>query len=310
MADLGDSVRASWRGFLDTYEPLRPDLYRYCRQLTRSPWAAEDLVQDAMARAFVTLACVREPPDNPRAWLFRVASNLWLNQVARARERALPGELPEPPPVASEPRASREAAGTLLAQLSPQERAAVVLKDVFDFSLDEVATVLSTTPNAVKAALHRGRGKLAEPAPDTKSAVAPPVLDAFCAAFNARDIDRLTALLLDTTVVELPGLVVEYGPAAAKAGTFRGTLFGCPDEEHPSFPNVRAEVHYHRGEPILAWWCDGEVHTIVRVVLDGDRIAQLKSYYHAPDLLAEVCRELELPYRTHGYRYWSEGAES
>jgi RNA polymerase sigma-70 factor (ECF subfamily) len=136
------------------------------------------------------------------------------------------------------------------------------------------------------------------------------VLDAFCAAFNARDIDRLTALLLDTTVVELPGLVVEYGPAAAKAGTFRGTLFGCPDEEHAALPNVRAEVHLHRGEPILAWWADGEVHTVVRVVLEGDRIAHLKSYYHAPEVLAEVCRELELPYRTHGYRYWSEGAES
>ena len=86
--------------------------------------------------------------------------------------------------------ASREAAGTLLVQLAPQERAAVVLKDVFDFSLEEIADALSTTAGAVKAALHRGRGKLVEPQSRTSRAPAPGVLDAFCAAFNARDLQR------------------------------------------------------------------------------------------------------------------------
>lgn len=51
------------------HEPLRPELYRFCRHLTRSPWEAEDVTQDALARAFVTLACMRDPPANPRAWL-------------------------------------------------------------------------------------------------------------------------------------------------------------------------------------------------------------------------------------------------
>lgn len=312
---LGDDVRSSWHRFLDTYEPLRPHLYRFCRHLTRSPWMAEDLVQDAMARAFVTLACMREPPDNPRAWLFRVASNLWLSHAsahATRNELLAATELPEPTaPPPADPRETREAAATLLSRLSPQERAAVVLKDVFDFSLPEIATILSTTDNAIKAALHRGRGKLLEPSPsDTTAAksVTPAVLDAFCAAFNARDIDRLTTLLLDTTVVELPGLVVEYGAAAAKAGTFRGTLFGCPDETHASLPNVRSEAREHRGEPLLLWYVDDEVHTIVRVVLEGDRIARLTSYYHAPDVLAEICRELDVPFRAHGYRYWSTPA--
>lgn len=44
---LGSAVQASWRRFLDTYEPLRPELFRYCRHLARSPWDAEDLVQEA-----------------------------------------------------------------------------------------------------------------------------------------------------------------------------------------------------------------------------------------------------------------------
>ena len=52
---LSHTVQESWHRFLDVYEPLRPELYRYCRYLTRSPWDAEDLVQDTLARAFVTL---------------------------------------------------------------------------------------------------------------------------------------------------------------------------------------------------------------------------------------------------------------
>ena len=47
-------------------------------------------------------------------------------------------------------------------RLSPQERAAVVLKDVFDLSLEEIAEALGSTVGGVKAALHRGRGKLAD----------------------------------------------------------------------------------------------------------------------------------------------------
>ena len=44
-------LRASWKRFLEGYAPLRGALYRYCRHLTRSPWDAEDLAQEALARA-------------------------------------------------------------------------------------------------------------------------------------------------------------------------------------------------------------------------------------------------------------------
>ncbi len=49
-------MRGSWQQFLDDYEALRPELYRYSRHLTRTPWDAEDLTQDTLMRAFVTLA--------------------------------------------------------------------------------------------------------------------------------------------------------------------------------------------------------------------------------------------------------------
>src|SRR5215510_1272265 len=123
VKELSGTLRGSWQRFLDAYEPLRPELYRFCRYLTRSPWDAEDLVQDAFARAFVTLGCLSQEIPNPRAWLFRVASNLWIDRMRRMREEPLAVADVAPP---GEPRATREAAGTLISQLSPQERAALV----------------------------------------------------------------------------------------------------------------------------------------------------------------------------------------
>lgn len=301
---LGGAVKASWRRFLDTYEPLRPDLYRYCRHLTRSPWDAEDMAQEAMARAFATLGVMAEPPQNPRAWLFRVASNLWINRTRQTRQHpsALLGDDVPEPVTSAEPRATREAAGTLIAQLSPQERAAVVLKDAFGLSLEEIAEALSTTTGAIKAALHRGRAKLVASEPEPAAPVAPAVLDAFCDAFNARDLDRLTALLLDTTTLEYPGFKIEYGAEAVRAGSLQGTLFGCPDGNHELQAPPRCELRAHRGETIFLWWSGDEVHAVVRVELDGDKIARLCNYYHAPEVITEVCRELAIPFRTHGYR--------
>ena len=307
---LGGAVKESWRRFLDTYEPLRPELYRYCRHLTRSPWDAEDMAQEALARAFVTLGIMTEPPRHPRAWLFRVASNLWLNRTRDARElpAAFGADAPEPA-ASAEPRETREAAGTLIAQLSPQERAAVVLKDAFGLSLEEIAEALSTTTGAVKAALHRGRTKLVTPEPAEAAPVPPAVLDAFCDAFNARDLDRLTALLLDTAAMEYPGFKIEQGARAIRAGSLQGTLFGCPEEAHEPAPPPRCELRAHRGESIFLWWSGAEVHAVVRIEVEGDRIARLRSYYHSPEVVAEVCREIGVPFRTHGYHPVLAGRE-
>lgn len=137
LAELPAQVSQTWRHFLEVYEPLRAALYRFCRYLSRSPWDAEDLVQDTLARAFATLGGLIEPPRDPRAWLFRVASNLWIDHVRRdaARPATAPAALTDgaaAEAAATAPdRITREAAGTLLVQLSPQERAAVVLKDAF-----------------------------------------------------------------------------------------------------------------------------------------------------------------------------------
>jgi RNA polymerase sigma-70 factor (ECF subfamily) len=184
---------------------------------------------------------------------------------------------------------------------------------VFDFSLDEIAESLSTSVGAVKSALHRGRGKLTEPADETVGAAPSPVLDAFCQAFNARDIDRLTALLLDNVVLEFPGLHTDFGTEAARRalGTTMSNsrVFIAPEwrtdivEASPRF-----EIRTHRGRHlVLAWWQHegGEaVRAFSLVDCDGDRISSMRTFFHTPEAVAEVCRELGLPFRTNGYRFW------
>lgn len=317
---LTDGVKSSWQSFLDLFEPVRPELYRYCRHLTRSPWDAEDLAQDAMAKAFVTLGTVFHPLKNPRAWLFRIASNLWIDRVRRSRferQAEAGSELASP----EDPRVSREAAGTLLVKLSPQERAAVVLKDVFDFSVEEIADALSTTPNAVKAALHRGRARLAEPEGPAVRAPAPGVLDTFCAAFNARDVERLTSLLLSSATVEIVGVVTEYGqdePKDPRTGSFAGSLGpitfddrgGVPDELLAGYRGglARAEARPYREGWVLLFWYEHDEGDRVRSVMtldaEEDHIARLRNYFFTPDVIAEVCSEIGVPYRVNGYRYW------
>lgn len=319
VRELRANLLGSWHRFVDVYEPLRPELYSYCRHLSRSPWDAEDLAQDTLARAFATLGNTQQEIANPRAWLFRVASNLWIDRTRRLREETLANAEPH---VAADARVSPDAAHTLIARLSPQERAAVVLKDVFDFTLEDTAETLATTVGAVKAALHRGRGKLAEPDAPAANTPSPALVSAFCDRFNARDIDGLVALLLDTATIDIVGVHTESGVDAARQGSFVGMLYGSRrmsgedprggmDAVHRhgvlSTP-ARVELRVHRGEALLLHWyahTGGDaVRAFTRLQTDGEKIVRVRNYFYTPEPIEELCRELGLPFHTNGVRYW------
>ena len=316
---IAEDTKRAWHRYLDVFEPLRPELYRYCRALTRSAFDAEDLVQDALARGFVTLAGLFQEIRYPRAWLFRIASNLWIDRQRRIHEEPLSESRAEPVGPAPRPGETRDAGAVLISRLAPQERTAVLLKDVFDFTLEEIAEMLSTTPNAIKAALHRGRGKLveAEPSPERKASSS--VLDAFVEAFNARDIDRLTALMLDATVAEIAVISTEYGPEKMKrtdTGSLHHTLFSSISHAvQPTFlrgysgGTPRAELRIYHDEPVMLCWYDHEggprVRDAVRLEVSENRVVKIRYYFFSPDVLAEVCGELKVPVQSNGYRYWS-----
>lgn len=305
-------VRVSRARLMDVLDPLRPDLFRYCRSLTGDLWDAEDLVQETLLRAFAKLADVHWQIDNPRAYVFRMATNLWIDHTRRAQESAMPEHFdaaaPEPVPAPQ----VREAIAALAWRLPPQERAALLLKDVFDFSLAEIAAQLRTSTGAVKASLHRGREKLEaarqadeqRTRPATAPQLDPALLDRWCAAFNARDLNGLAALMLQDAEAEVVGMVQEYGRDQIRDGSLEHTMF---DEAG----NPQAQVATFRGEPVvLLWYTVQEGETTRRVVRDVLRFEQaeggvrrLRYYYFCPQTLAEVTTELGLPLVDNGYRY-------
>ena len=298
-------VRKARREFLDTIEPLRPELYRYCRSLARNVWDAEDLLQDTLLKAFAKLADVHWQVDNPRAYLFRVATNHWIDVTRKGREDAMPehydAESNQPP--ADEKPQVREAIGRIAHTLPPVERAAVLLKDVFDFSLEDAAGYMQTTVGAVKSALHRGREKLAsakENVMPTGATVDPALLDQWCGAFNARDLQKLAGLMLEDATAYVVGMVQEYGRDQIRDGSLEHTI-------NDEAGNPRAERREYHGEPIVVLWYSFEGKTVVRDVLrfvsDRGGLADMRYYYFCPETLTEVVNELGLPLVDNGYHY-------
>jgi RNA polymerase sigma-70 factor (ECF subfamily) len=248
--------------------------------------------------------------------LFRVASNRWLNMCKQRREEPT-ANLREAQHTPADPKSTREAAGSLVVALAPQERAALVLKEVFDFSLEEISEMLCTTVGGVKSALSRARGKVKEPSWNEQEVPPPPVLNEFCSAFNARDLDKVLSLLLQTVEIELAGTFVGSGIEVAKR-SFGAMMFatkmameaGIPSSHRGSIQPVppRFELRIHRGLPIvLTYWKhdDGDhVRGVSLIATEGDQITQIKTYMHSPEMLAEVCTELGETFRSNGYRNW------
>ncbi|MFC8493008.1 sigma-70 family RNA polymerase sigma factor [Streptomyces sp. NPDC057235] len=299
------AAQAARREFLVALEPLRGELFRYCRRLTGSVWDAEDLAQEALARAFTRVAQTHQPVERPMAWLVRIATNAYLDQVRRPAPLLVePAE--RAAPAAADPAEVRDALAEMTTLLAPQERAAIVLKDVFDLPLKEIAAMLSTTEGAVKAALHRGRRRLADPqraaALDRRTAPDRETLDALATAFTAYDLDGLTKLFVEDAISDVIGVAHEVERTQIATGSLHHTLV------LESSVRWRAEVRELDGDPLVLMWAtpaDGSgpeaVEDVLRAETADGGITRLRWYYFCPDVLTEVGDRLDVPVRTHGH---------
>jgi RNA polymerase sigma-70 factor (ECF subfamily) len=152
-------------------------LLRYVERMVGDAGAAEELVQEAFLR--VHRARDRYAPDARfSTWLYRIATNLALNELRRPRRRAPhqsdhdedghPLDLPAEQPAVDDVVDARRAGGELeraLAGLPERQRAALWLSAVEGFSYAEVARTLETTEKSVKSLVHRARQALASPGP-------------------------------------------------------------------------------------------------------------------------------------------------
>jgi RNA polymerase sigma factor (sigma-70 family) len=197
--------------FMRLVASLRPELHRYCARMTGSLADGEDVVQETLARAYFALAELEElPPLRP--WLFRIAHRRAIDHLRRY-ERRMGVPLEE---VAEERVDELERAQDMTLAIShfltlpPQQRSVVVLKDVLDHSLEDIASLLELSVPAVKAALHRGRTKLKLPAPSASVSITPETVR-YAQLFNARDWDALRALLAEDVELDLVSRVQRRG---------------------------------------------------------------------------------------------------
>jgi RNA polymerase sigma factor (sigma-70 family) len=209
---------------------LRPELHRYCARLMGSVIDGEDVVQDTLARALVALQDMEEMPPL-RPWLFRIAHNRALDLLrGRAVRMTEPIEAasdiadqanPDPVEMLMRQEAVKTAVSRFV-ELPTIQRSVVILKDVLDQQLSEIAALLDLTGDAVKGHLARGRARLRE-----INAQADPPLDArpasaavarYVALFNQQDWDGLRALLADDVKLNQSTYPVRVG--SAEVGRF------------------------------------------------------------------------------------------
>jgi RNA polymerase sigma-70 factor (ECF subfamily) len=264
-------------------EELRPELHRYCARLMGSVIEGEDVVQDTFARAFVALDESEETPPL-RAWLFRIAHNRALDLLrSRAIRAAEPieaahavadPESPDPVEVLMR-REAVETAVSRFVELPTVQRSVVILKDVLDQSLEEIAAMLDLTVNAVKAHLARGRTRLkvinaqapAAPAPRPPS----PAVARYVALFNGRDWDGLRAMLADDVRLIQSSYPVRAG--AADVGMF----FGIYARSAP----VRVVPAWLDGREVIAVWEDPQAvkpSYLMWLEWTGGRISFIRDY--------------------------------
>lgn len=274
---------------VDFFESIRPRLFGIAYRMLGIVADAEDVVQDA----FVRWQQADEAPRSDEAWLVSVTTRLAIDRLRRATtERAayegqwLPEPIPLPPPDRNTELADdlSMALLVLLERLAPEERAAFILRDIFDNSYAEIARTLGKTEPACRQVVSRARERVRLDhrrfvvAPDVRERVANQFID----ALSAEDQEGVLALLTDDAL-----LIADSGgrmpsiPAAQHGGARIAQLLvgferkGRESLERHGGLAMQYEFTWLNGEPAVLSLIGGKLLIATVLQLDGDRIAGL-----------------------------------
>jgi RNA polymerase sigma-70 factor (ECF subfamily) len=274
----------------------RRQLINLAYRLLGSMTDAEDAVQETYARWYAMSAQQQDAIDSPGAWLSKIASRICLNLLgsARARRETYVGEwIPEPLPERTEWTTGRPGSTTIdpadrvtldesvsmaflvvLESMTPAERVAFILHDVFRYPFAEVADIVGRTPAACRQLASSARRRIrACRVPTTPAARQADIVRAFKAAWEAKDIDALIGLLDPgaTAIADGGGLAsavarpVEGGEQIAR---------GCVDFASRA-PGLKILERTVNDQPGLVAQQDGGTVAVVAFDIADDRIKHI-----------------------------------
>jgi RNA polymerase sigma-70 factor (ECF subfamily) len=307
-------------------EPHRAELHAHCYRMLGSVHDADDALQDALLRAWRALPRF-EGRSSLRTWLYRIATNTSLDLIARRPRRVLPIDLgpaadPHDEPAWLEPypdeqlgvedgraapearyerRESVELAFVAAVQhLPPNQRAALILRDVLGFSAAEVADTLGTTVASVNSAMQRARAAVEERTPERSQQAALRALgdgavrslvERYADAMERGDVDAIVDMLAADATWSMPPQRALYRGLEEIVGF----LHAGPMTVRWRHLTARAN-----GQPAVAcyaWSGDRgcyEAKVLDVLTLDGLRIAAVTSFV-SPGIFSSFGLPPELP---------------
>ncbi len=283
-------------------DQLRPVSFAIAYRMLSSVSEAEDVVQEALLRVHQTLEDGEEI-ESPRAFISTITTRLAINELhsARARRERYVGDwLPEPIVTDGEDDPARHvetsdslsmAMLVLLESLSPEQRAVLLLRDVFDYSYPEIATIVGKNEPNVRQLASRARRHVeqAKPRFETTREQRDRLAQRFFAAAEKGDLAGLESLLAHD--VELTGDGGGKAPALAQTQRGRsrvaGTLVGWLSESS-RLPGIRMRrVEINGGPGVIVFddrdriigvtaleIADGEIKAI-RSIANPDKLSHL-----------------------------------
>jgi len=243
---------------------------------------AEDVLQDVYLRWH---QADQTAVQNAEAWLVAVTTRLSIDRsraAATERERYVGSWLPEPIATSAESVTDRNAELAsdlsmaflvLLERLAPEERAALLLRDVFDAGYDEIARVLEKSESACRQMVHRARTRVrGERARfDVPVETKERLLEQFLAALHADDRDAMMAVIAEEATFAADG--------GGKVSAIRNVIHGASKIarfllgiESKWGSETRHVVQWINGEPAIVSYFGEQVFCTTSVESDGEHI--------------------------------------
>jgi RNA polymerase sigma-70 factor (ECF subfamily) len=289
--------------------PHRRELLAHLYRMLGSVHDAEDALQETLVRAWRGLERFEER-SSLRSWLYRIATNVALTAIDRRGRRAVPLEDPASDPAAplGEPRADRawlepfpdDALGpeataeqregvelafvAALQHLPPNQRAALLLRDVLGLSAKEVADALETSVASVTSALQHARTHVGERVPERSQqetlralgdARLREIVDRYTSALEQGDVDAMVELLAEDVTWAMPPWAEWYG------GIDDVRVFLADKPMTQAWRHVRVQANGQLAVGCFMREKDGVFRPYVIDVIDlrGDRITSVTGFF-------------------------------